>query len=643
MPRQDLLALTADDLIALSNRGTYKRAQREIESGEVSGQLSEEADGKVRVQWSDGAATSLPPDQPLNERLCDCPSTAVCRHLIGAVLLYQKNAVQPESGPEEWDPGTVTDEAIARLFKPAALASLRQLFARGLVIEVHRGVKPHAHFHTLVHTVRFLVPGDLRYSKCDCADPAPCRHAVLAVWAFRMVDPSRPSGLVSTARDPLPIPSPLLAEIEETIGTAIRFGFAQLPAAVARRLEHLEQQCRKQELIWPAEILAELLQQREHYARHDARFHPPALVTLTGELLVRLDSIRRASTHVPEIFVRGSSSDRTSDMGNCRLIGLGCGVQVRRGSVIASTYLQDAVSGVVLAMRREFPDPKEAGQRLPFSKLAGQSVLKGISMTALGASQVLVQGGKRSPNYEFLPGRAPASVNPQSFQWEALRPPVLVEDFEEVRAARSLAPPALLRPRRLVEDFHVCPVAQVEDAGFLQASQAVHAALVDPAGRRATLLHPYYSRGAPGVEHLLSHLGRTPLKFVAGKVRLHAGGLVISPVALIFEENGSRWMLQPWVDTGAGPAGAEARHESTADPFGRHLTEWVDALAEVLLLGLDRSGAKARRHWTELAEMSRSLGLLRLPALADAFAQSPDAQRAQTLAAVITFALERAG
>ena len=36
MPRPDLLALSPDDLAVLTNRGTVKRAQRELESGEVT-------------------------------------------------------------------------------------------------------------------------------------------------------------------------------------------------------------------------------------------------------------------------------------------------------------------------------------------------------------------------------------------------------------------------------------------------------------------------------------------------------------------------------------------------------------------------------------------------------------------------------
>ena len=41
MPRHDLLALTIDDLVLLANRGLVKRAQAEVQSGELEVALDE--------------------------------------------------------------------------------------------------------------------------------------------------------------------------------------------------------------------------------------------------------------------------------------------------------------------------------------------------------------------------------------------------------------------------------------------------------------------------------------------------------------------------------------------------------------------------------------------------------------------------
>ena len=54
MARADLLALTLDDLIVLSNRGLVKRAQRELASGQFTDEWTETEAGTIHIQWSDG-------------------------------------------------------------------------------------------------------------------------------------------------------------------------------------------------------------------------------------------------------------------------------------------------------------------------------------------------------------------------------------------------------------------------------------------------------------------------------------------------------------------------------------------------------------------------------------------------------------
>src|SRR5438874_7913945 len=103
MPRADLLALSADDLAALTNRGLVKRARRELDEDEVKGELSETPEGDVAVKWSDGPECQLPADVPLAEAHCSCDTLGLCRHLIRTVLFYQQvgaaSRAAPSSGP----------------------------------------------------------------------------------------------------------------------------------------------------------------------------------------------------------------------------------------------------------------------------------------------------------------------------------------------------------------------------------------------------------------------------------------------------------------------------------------------------------------------------------------------------------------
>jgi len=597
---------------------------------------------------------------PSSNSRCSCAATTICRHLIRSVLVYQHAATQdseltqdttksseshestenlkPESrqrvraaSPQErrqhkganpksipWNPGEIADEELAKHYKKAALSRARQLFESGHVIELIRTPQPIAHFNTLSCTLRFLVPGDIRYTHCDCAESAPCSHVPLAVWAFRLLKDESSSGIISTQAS-LPIPVPLLDDIEQALQELVEFGIVGATGALIGRFRRLEARCREENLVWPAEIIAELLQEHERYVSHDARFSPTRVVELVGELCIRSDAIRNDTGAVPQLFIRGSSSDKLTEIGSARLVGLGCGIQINR-HVTLTAYLQDTDSGTIVATCRDFTAPQDdIALPKPFWQLAQTPAMKGISFASLGAGQLLIKGGKRSPSCQLIPGRAKATVNPQTFNWESIRAPVLAADFSEIYSHLSTLPPAALRPRRMSENFHVCAIASVEAVEFSPAEQAVRAILHDQKGDRATLTHPYTHRSREGTEALLSNLQGpiSDLRFVAGQVCLNSRELVIAPISLVFQQGETRTILQPWIErwevasSYVPSANAETLSRSH-DPLASYLVQMTEALAELFVTGLQQTQEPTTRYWQELHQSGRSLGFVRL-------------------------------
>ena len=98
------LLLQADDeyLAGLSNKGTVKRAYKDLEQEKPSARWDGEG---AEVAWKEASCRVR---APLGDSSCSCPSRSVCRHLIGAIL-YLKKELEAE-GQKEQKAGAATAE-----------------------------------------------------------------------------------------------------------------------------------------------------------------------------------------------------------------------------------------------------------------------------------------------------------------------------------------------------------------------------------------------------------------------------------------------------------------------------------------------------------------------------------------------------
>ncbi|MEC9442320.1 MAG: hypothetical protein VYE40_14540 [Myxococcota bacterium] len=631
--RQDLLVLTDDDLATISNRGTVKRATKELEKATVTVEIEELDDkGGLRFTWSDDVVCTFAADVVVKDAECTCPATGICRHLIRSVLAYKTWAKEhaPEEGAAEgeaeelisadqlepWDPGQFTDDDIKEVFSAKRMRKAKKEFEDGLVLELVRSTKPLVRFHKLGHTLRFQVPGDLRYTRCDCAEDAPCIHVPMAIWGFRKLEEEKQSGFVSTTIHDEPRADELLEKVEDKIVDLLQHGFTGTPKAAMDRFQQLEHQLNEAEFIWPATIIQDLRQQYEHYANHDARFSPTYVADLIGEFLIRSDALRQEETPIPRLFIRGSVDDTKTKLGQTRLVGLGCTVIHRKKSVIIQAIMQDSATGMVMALGHEFLNPADE-TTLPedFAALGAKLIIKGRDIASLGRGQLVLKKADLHADHHIELGRSPASAYPQNFDWNTLPAPVHVENFDEIRARLGALPPASLRPRRIGEDFHVVPVARVEEATFSVRDQAVTATLVDSLGRTAMLFHPYTNRNRAGTERLLARLTRDPehIEFIAGNMHVGAHGLIIRPTALVFkEDDDSRSMLQPWVDAFEDRSANDTQLGNARpplDPIDLFRANLANALGELYLLGLSHVDAGVHKQWNRLYQYGLKLGL----------------------------------
>jgi hypothetical protein len=629
MNRPDLIALTGDDLAALANRGLVKRAQRDVESGEFTAEWEESDDGAIRAIWSDHVTCLLPGGKTVKDARCSCPALELCRHILRTILAWQlrRAAASPSDAgqaSDAWDPGHITDAMLENQVAASVRSRADILWSQGVLAELLRSAKPSARFYCPGHTVRFPVPDDLRYAQCSCADPAPCVHAILAVRAFRLLSPEVSSGIVSEGPLDMAVPDGPIAAAEGCVRDLLIDGFASLGSAWRDRVRRVAADCSAASLMWPSQILEELADDWDRYSARDAAFAPQQAAERAGELLLRIDAIAAGCAPSPQAFIRGMKSDRDSELGAARFIGLGGSVvEARRGSTV-NVYLQDCDNGHVVKLIREFAeDPDSVAPRRPFRQLACATAVKDASLALLAAGQLFLQGGRRTASGRLVIGRSRAVVNPQNYAWEQLKAPVLVEDFAELAARLRLLPPASFRPRRAAADFHVCPLDGVEHAAFDPATNSITGILRDRSGNKSQFSHPWTQRCEAGAEALLSALvsGAKPL-FVAGHVRASGDSrlsLLFHPTTIVFAgEGASRRGVMPWLDGASKAAvgeGFRQHHSPSVRQGGSRYGPPAELMAEVVLNGLRRISNRQWPGWARAIVETEECGCHRMAAI----------------------------
>jgi hypothetical protein len=195
-----LMETDEEYLIGLSNKGTVKRARKDMETIKA-GVVTVAGEAVVTV-----GEETVTIRRPLGESECTCPSRSVCRHIIQAVFTLQKELaggacdkeqeggakIQPQDGAdsreEEKNPGNeaLWEEICAFPFQKAKRTMGNRNF--GLFVQqVHADILPEIVETSVLtvrlpgqeHTVKLLSP--LEYATCTCHKKDLCAHKAAAI------------------------------------------------------------------------------------------------------------------------------------------------------------------------------------------------------------------------------------------------------------------------------------------------------------------------------------------------------------------------------------------------------------------------------------------------------------------------------
>ncbi|WNG36781.1 hypothetical protein F0U61_26245 [Archangium violaceum] len=646
MSRPDLLALTPQAIASLANLGLVKRAQKEIEQGKGP-RLEELADGTVVGSFEDGNTVRLPPGKSLKDSPCTCNATTVCRHRVAVALAYPaftsaSAAPAPEKAAEAapeppWSPGSVDDKALEELLPRRSLEHAGALRERGYLAQVRRGTFVGDDVPTVslaTCTVRFLVPRNLGYARCDCSVGTGCEHLPLAVWAFRVADEKDATSrevsvevarrhvesdeggpALDAARD---LASFLLLEGAQhaSTGLAGRFALARSSLADAR-------------MAWPLAALEEIEDLLGAYVSRGARYAPAKLAATLAELFARLRAARTGGA-VPPRAVLGMDEAPETKLDYVRLVSLGMRLFADGRERRAEVVLADPASAGLLVVRRAFTYAEDQTPE-DGAELGRRQGAPGATLEALARGQVVTSGATRQPDRLVVfstRGLQRTSVTPQSGDWSLLPVPLLVKDVSALEATLRARPPRFLRPRQLAENVHAFEVSRVVDVVYAPGAQRVRAELED-AGGHGFLVELSHRRVAPGaLDALAEGLSgrRGQLRYLSGEVRRSARGLVVEPLALSCEGTGVVVLdLQPAAAT--GPL-RTAEDRPPLPPLPAALAELEGCLADAVHQGLRHIVPAWTTRLSAVATRVRELGMKRLADDLGALATSLDAARA---------------
>lgn len=182
----DLIEKVDDDyLIGLSNKGTVKRAYKDLEQeNPVLTRQGEEAQIAAQVALKEEICVLR---VPLEESGCSCPSQSICRHIITAILWMKKEALSGAANPADRKKTELLELPKERMIRACGSRHLSVFLAH-----IRQGALPPIEESSIVTVklpwenavVKLLEP--FAYSTCSCHSKELCTHKAQAVLAYQI-------------------------------------------------------------------------------------------------------------------------------------------------------------------------------------------------------------------------------------------------------------------------------------------------------------------------------------------------------------------------------------------------------------------------------------------------------------------------
>ena len=248
-PEELSAALAAADenyLIGLCNKGTVNRAKKDLDA--LTDPESVPENGGVTVKLGDISCFIT---APLGESRCSCPSGAVCRHRITAILWLKGQleaepaASPPPQKPEFQELRAYPAEKLAKQLGAKRLSAALFRHQSGGGPEIAETSVVTVDMPWLPASVRLLEP--LEHSSCTCHSKTFCPHKAEALlyWQLKegIADPALLQAQPAGTDLDLEAVHGVCRVVRETLAAQMATGLSRMPPGVCETAERMAALC----------------------------------------------------------------------------------------------------------------------------------------------------------------------------------------------------------------------------------------------------------------------------------------------------------------------------------------------------------------------------------------------------------------
>ena len=337
-----LLRQADDDyLTGLSNKGTVKRAYKDLAQETPAVQWKEDA---AEVRWKEETCVIR---APLGESTCSCPSRSVCRHVVAAILqLRQETEAEAGVRPQAAGADEEASAEASGVHAAGLTESLLQIPAerlkrackgrryRQFVEHLRAGELPPIEESSIVTvvlpceqaTVKLLEP--FEYSTCTCHSRELCPHKAQAVLAFQILkgrltpadlEPSEETGQTWDREQVRKTCAGICASVSHQIGT----GLSRQSPESGESLERLAVISHRAELPALESLLREAASCCRQYFERSAAFRVEELFVKLLQIYGLADRLSHTESQEEFRALAGNFRDTYEPAGILHLLGMG--------------------------------------------------------------------------------------------------------------------------------------------------------------------------------------------------------------------------------------------------------------------------------------------------------------------------------